>query len=279
MSESSKTDIVINYPSWWKPDFREIFSYRELFFFFAWRDIKVRYKQAVFGFLWAILQPLILMIVFSFFWARAVKIETEFSYPVFVYSGLALWMLISSVIAAASQSMVEHANIIRKVYFPRVIIPVSSFVVCIFDFCMTLLIFPLLMFFWGTGVNYHNLLVCLPISMIIAVNSSVGAGLFFAALNIKYRDFRYVVPFFLQMTFFLTPVLFPPELIKPDYLKNIVMLNPLAVAISLFRKIFSCEPAILFSNTVVIALIISLLLLISGFFFFRKIEITCADHI
>ena len=187
----------------------ELWEYRELFYFFAWRDIKIKYKQTVLGFLWAILQPLAMMLIFTFFFGRALKIPSQhLPYPVFVFSGLLLWNLFAAGLTSASNSMINNANIIKKIYFPRLVIPVSAIFVAVFDFLMSFLLFLILLIYYRQHVSLHALW-CWPLAILIGIVSTLGPGSLLSALNVKYRDFRYVIPFVVQVLFFLTPVIYP----------------------------------------------------------------------
>ena len=182
-------------------DWQELWSYKELFYFFTWRDIKIKYKQTALGFLWAILQPLLMMLIFTFFFGRALNVPSQnLPYPVFVFSGLLLWNMFSSGLTNSANSMVNNSQIIKKIYFPRLIIPVSSILVALFDFLMAFILFVMLLFFYQQPV----LLVAVvywPIALIICLVATLGPGCLLAALNVKYRDFRYVIPFLVQVLF------------------------------------------------------------------------------
>jgi lipopolysaccharide transport system permease protein len=176
-------------------NWKELWRYRELFYFFTWRDIKIKYKQTFLGFLWAILQPLLLMVIFTFFFGKALKVPSQsLPYPVFVFSGLLLWNIFSSGLTSSSNSMVNNASIIKKIYFPRLIIPVSSILVALFDFCMAFVLFLPLLLYYHQPLSVHALW-CWPVALLITLMATLGPGSWLAALNVKYRDFRYVIPF------------------------------------------------------------------------------------
>jgi len=183
-------------------NWRELWRYQELFYFFTWRDIKIKYKQTVLGFLWAVLQPLFMMIIFTFFFGRALHVPSQgLPYPVFVFSGLLLWNMFSSGIASASNSMVNNASIIKKIYFPRLIIPVSSILVALFDFVMAFILFVPILIYYKQPLSL-DFLWCWPMALVIAFVATLGPSSLLAALNVKYRDFRYVIPFIVQVLFF-----------------------------------------------------------------------------
>ncbi|MBI4945028.1 MAG: ABC transporter permease [Bacteroidetes bacterium] len=255
---------------------KELWEFRELFYFFTWRDIKVKYKQTVLGVLWAILQPLLLMIVFTLFFGQALGVPTENNtpYPIFVYSGLLLWNIFSSGLSNASNSMVSNAGIIKKIYFPRLIIPISAILVALFDFIMALIIYIGILIYYHQPVD-SSILLFFPLSLLITVFTTFGLGTMLAAMNVKYRDFRYVIPFFIQILFFVTPVIYPVSIIKFPWAQKILMLNPLAGAIELLRS--PVAHSVLNIQLVVISLIISFVLFFFGLFYFRKTEYYFAD--
>ena len=259
---------------------KELWSYKELFYFFAWRDIKVKYKQTALGFLWAVLQPLITMVVFTFFFGRLLQIPSStLPYPVFVLSGLLLWNIFSSGVTNAGNSMVNNSNIIKKIYFPRLIIPLSAILVSVFDFLMTLLIFFGVLLYFKINANlniaWFNLLLVLPISVILSCIASFGIGTLLAALNIKYRDFRYMIPFMIQTLLFITPVIYPISIIQSPLLKIILAMNPMYAAIEILRGSMTG----IFPDTYLLMLSIfsSVVFLLIGVFFFRKTEYYFAD--
>ena len=254
---------------------KELWQYRELFYFFTWRDIKVKYKQTYLGVIWALLQPLGMMLIFTFIFSRTLKIETgSIPYPVFVLSGLILWGLFNSSVSHAAESMIQNANIIKKIYFPRLIIPCSSILVALFDFLMALFVFIILCIWFRQPVAWEAL-IYLPAGILFTLIAAFGMGTFFAALNIKFRDFRYVVPFMLQVLFFSSQVIYPLYSISPVYLKNILAINPMNGAIELFRApLTGIQPD---WNVVIISSAAAILMAVLGLFYFRKTEKYFAD--
>ncbi len=255
---------------------RELWEYRELIFFFTWRDIKIKYKQTVLGAAWAILQPFLLMVVFTLFFSTALHVESgDIPYPVFVYSGLMLWTIFSTGLANAGNSMVNNSNIIKKIYFPRLIIPISSILSTLVDFCMTLVVYAGILFYYHYQRTIPMLLLAIPASVFICVITTFGLGSFFAALNIKYRDFRYIIPFMIQIMMFLTPVIYPVSVIKIPWVLQILQLNPMAGAIDLTRSVLTGTPVqwFLFYQSTLVAI----LLFIIGIYYFRKTEYYFAD--
>lgn len=254
----------------------ELFQYHELFYFFAWRDIKVKYKQTILGFAWAILQPFLMMLIFSVFFGKTLNVPSEnVPYPVFVFSGLLIWNIFSSGITSAGNSMVTNSNIIKKIYFPRLIIPISSVLVSIFDFFMAALVFAGMLIYYHISVDVFKIIILSPLSLLLACISTFGLGTLLAALNIKYRDFRYIIPFLVQVMMFITPVIYPVSILKHEWLKYIVALNPMFAPVTLFRMSF--VNAQLPLNLILISLSSMILLLVFGLYYFRKTEAFFAD--
>jgi lipopolysaccharide transport system permease protein len=255
---------------------KELWEYRELFFFFTWRDVKIKYKQTVLGFLWAILQPLFMTVVFTLFLGESIsqKSHLPIPYPVFALSGMLLWSVFSGGMSNAANSMVTNANIIKKIYFPRLIIPISSILVALVDFFIALIVFVVVLFFYKVDINYTSLLL-LPLSLFIACLSAMGIGLLLAALNIKYRDVRYVIPFLVQGLLFLTPVLYPANISSNSVVLFVLKLNPLSGALELMRGIFVGYTISL--ETIVYSLSSSIVLFLIGIIYFRKTEGYFAD--
>ena len=254
---------------------KELWVFKELFYFFTWRDIKVKYKQTFLGVLWAILQPFLLMVVFSIFFGRALNVPSDnIPYPIFVFSGLMLWNVFSSGLSNAANSMVSNANIIKKIYFPRLIIPMSAILVALFDFIMAFVVYIGLLIYYKSSVNLM-IIFYLPLSLFITVLTTFGIGTFIAALNVKYRDFRYVIPFLIQILLFVTPVIYPISIIKYRWIKKILSLNPMTGAIDLIRS--SVAGTILSWETVIISIFVSIILFLIGLIYFRKTEYYFAD--
>lgn len=264
-------------PSGWLSfDFRELIRFRELLYFMAWRDIKVKYKQTFLGILWVVLQPVALVLIFSTLWIKVMKANpADLPYPVFAYSGLLLWGLFSSAISNSGDSMISNSNIIKKVYFPRIIIPASSIIVALFDLLMTLIIYILMIFYYHLNINILNFIFLLTVSVLITTLTSFGIGLIIASATIKYRDFRYILPFFLQAFFFLSPVIYPISLISSARLKFILSLNPLSGAISLLRSALTNSP--INSNLLFCSIIMTIILLIAGLVSFGRMESQYSD--
>jgi lipopolysaccharide transport system permease protein len=256
-------------------DWKELWQYKELFYFFTWRDIKIKYKQTVLGFLWAVLQPLLMMLIFTFFFGRTLNIPTQdVPYPIFVFSGLLIWNMFSAGLTNASNSMVNNASIIKKIYFPRLIIPVSSILVALFDFFMAFILFIPLLIAYKQPVSF-SALWCWPAALITGCVATLGPGSLLAALNVKYRDFRYVIPFLVQVLFFLTPVIYPVSLLQYPVLKYIIVASPMYAAVELFR--LPLTSSVIAWDLLLISLASALGLLLWGLTYFKRTEDFFAD--
>ncbi len=255
---------------------KELWEFRELLYFFTWRDVKVKYKQTVFGILWAILQPLVMMLVFTTLLGKSISQSTDLviSYPIFALSGLLVWGIFSNGVTNSANSMVNNANIIKKIYFPRLIIPISAILGACFDFIMALVIFFVFVFIFKTDLSVKAI-VFIPFALFFAAVASTSVGLTLAALNVKYRDIRYVIPFLIQALLFLTPVFYPVSITSNHWMQLALKLNPIAGAIEIFRGSFS-DYAIDW-NTVGLSGISCFVFLIIGVFIFRKTEAYFAD--
>jgi lipopolysaccharide transport system permease protein len=258
-------------------NWKELWHFRELFYFFTWRDIKVKYKQTVLGFLWAILQPIFLVLIFTFFFNRALHLPSEgLPYSVFAFSGLLLWNIFSSGVANAGNSMVSNSHIIKKVYFPRLIIPVSAVISALFDFVLSLSVFIVMLLYFQIPVNFTELVYCWPVAILLTFIGTIGFGAGLSALTVKYRDFRYIIPFLIQALLFLTPVIYPVSMLQNQYwAKYVLALNPMYSAITFFRL-----PLIEFQTDhqlLLISITSSVVLFVIGIFYFKRTEMYFAD--
>lgn len=271
-----QTEMIIEPSRPFSLNIRELWQYRELFYFFTWRDIKVKYKQTLLGIVWVVLQPVMTVLIFSLFFGRALKVPSEgMKYPVFVFSGLLLWTVFSSGISNAGNSMVANAQIIKKIYFPRLIIPIAAILVSLFDFLVSFFVFLILMISYDTHVNVGQALLFWPVAILLMVMGTLGLSCWLAALNVKYRDFRYIIPFFIQALLFLTPVIYPLSIIDNAWINKLLSLNPMYGPITLFRVPFMAgSPDFLLIELSVGS---SLLLVLTGVFYFRKTEAFFAD--
>jgi len=272
---SKKTDTIIRPKKIFHiSDLRELWQYRELLYFFTWRDLKVRYKQTAIGAGWAIFQPFVTMIVFSVFFGGLAKIPSDnVPYPIFVYVGLIFWQFFSSALSDTSSSLITNQSIITKVYFPRLILPISSVITKFVDFIIASIILIGLMFYYGYAPNISGVLI-LPILLIITFMAAIGGGLILAAINVKYRDVRYALPFFIQILLFLTPVIYPASIAgKYSYL---LALNPMTGVIQNARAALLGTAPINWL-LILISFISCFILLLLGIFIFKKIERYFAD--
>ena len=271
-----ETEMIIEPTRALSLNVRELWQYRELFYFFTWRDIKVKYKQTLLGVVWVVLQPVMTVLIFSLFFGRALKVPSEgIDYPVFVFSGLLLWTVFSSGISNAGNSMVANAQIIKKIYFPRLIIPIASILVSLFDFLVSFFVFLVLLIVYGTRINIGQALLYWPVAILLMIIGTLGLSCWLAALNVKYRDFRYIIPFFIQALLFLTPVIYPLSIIDNPWINTILSLNPMYGPIMIFRLPFIAgSPDLLLIE---LSIGSSFLLALTGIFYFRKTEAYFAD--
>ena len=256
-------------------DWKELWQYRELFYFFTWRDVKVKYKQTALGILWVILQPLLSVLIFSLFFGRGLNVPSDgLPYPVFVFSGLLLWSVFSASINSGGNSMVTNAPIIKKIYFPRIIIPISSILVSSFDFLISFTVFLLMLLYYEVQVDLIGILFFWPSAILLMLLGTMGLSCWLAALNVKYRDFRFVIPFGLQIALFVTPVIYPISILGDTWLNYFLAMNPMYGAIMLFRA-----PLGLGVNSfeMIICIVSSLIFLFWGVYYFRRTEAYFAD--
>lgn len=256
--------------------FNELREYRELFYFFTLRDIKVKYKQTFLGVAWAVLQPLLLALLFTYFLGKPVAGYTalDMPYGLFSFSGLVLWAVFSTGLNNAGNSMVTHANIIRKIYFPRLIIPISAILVSVFDFIMAFIVFLVVCLVKDYTLHWSAFFY-FPLALVFTCFTTFGAGALLAALNVKYRDFRYIIPFMIQFLLFVSPVIYPVSITNNPLLRFVLQLNPMTAALELFRA--PLRHGLVDWNTVGIGFCSALLLLVCGFYYFRKTEAYFAD--
>jgi len=275
-TEEASRPVLRIQPSrgWVSLKLKELWEYRELVYFLIWRDVKVRYKQTALGAAWAIVQPLFTMLVFSLFFGRLAKMPSDgIPYPIFAYAALVPWTLFAQGLHQSSDSLVSSANLLRKVYFPRLAIPVATIVAGMVDCSIASVMLFGLMFYFGVALTAHVL--WLPLFVLLTLSTSLGVGLWLSALNVRFRDVRYVVPFLIQFWMFATPIAYPSSLLSEPW-RTIYGLNPMAGVVEGFRwALLGTKTApgpILFVSAAV-----SLLLLIGGAFFFRRVEKTFAD--
>jgi len=256
-------------------ELRELWHYRELWRFLVVRDIKVRYKQTILGGLWALLQPFMSMIVFTIFFGNLAKIPSDgLPYPIFVYTALLPWQFFSGGISSSGNSLIANSHLISKVYFPRMIIPAASLGAGFLDFLIAFVILLIMMVYYG--IFPGAALLFFPFLMILVALASLGVGMILAALNVSYRDFRYVIPFLVQFWLFATPVIYPASMV-PEQWRWLINLNPMAGLITGIRSSLLNLP--ISWTDIWISGTISLLLFVIGIFFFKKMERRFADII
>lgn len=254
---------------------KELWAYRELLFFLTWRDIKVRYKQTVLGAAWAIIQPFMTMVVFTLFFGNLAGIPSDdIPYPIFSYAALVPWTFFAVGLANSANSLVGSSNLIKKIYFPRLVIPIATLLSGVVDFLLAFVVLLLMMVYFGT-VPTSNI-VFLPFFLLLAFVTSLGVGLWLSAMNVQFRDIRYIIPFLTQLWLFITPIAYPSSLIENDLLRSLYGLNPMTGVVEGFRwALLGTEtvpgPIIVVSST------IAVLLCVSGLFYFRNMEKTFAD--
>jgi lipopolysaccharide transport system permease protein len=259
---------------WLNLRLREVWHYRELLCFLGWRDVKVRYKQTVLGAAWAIIQPLFTMVVFSLFFGKLAQVPSDgIPYPIFAYAALVPWTFFANVLTQSSNSVVTSANLIKKVYFPRLIIPISSIFSGLVDFLFAFVVLVGLMLYFGIMPTSN--VIFLPLLVVLALITALGVGLWLAAVNVKYRDVRHAVPFIIQFWMFSTPVAYPSSLL-PEPWRTLYAINPMVGVVEGFRW------ALLDSNTapgnmVLVSSLVSVLILVGGAIYFRRLEKNFAD--
>src|SRR6202789_1282643 len=259
---------------WWILPFGELWDFRELIYFFVWRDIKIRYKQTAIGAAWAVLQPLLTMLIFSLFFGRLAHIPSEgLPYPIFYYSALLPWMYFAAALQNATNTIVENQRVITKVYFPRLALPLSSVLSGLVDFGVSFLMFVILMIYYG--IRPTVAMLWFPAFLSLAILVALGVGLWLSALNAIYRDVRYVLPFLVQFWLFASPVVYPSSRVPAEW-RWLYGLNPMAGVIEGFRWSLTGRgnpPGhLLFISSVMVAIV-----LLSGVAFFKKMETTMAD--
>lgn len=259
---------------WVSLGLRELWGYRELIYFFIWRDIKVRYKQTVLGGLWAILQPFFTMLIFSVFFGRLAKIPSDsVPYPLFAFTALVPWQFFANGLSLSSTSLVASSNLVAKVYFPRLALPVSKVLSGVVDFLLAFAMLVVLMVYYGIKPTYHVLWV--PCFFLLALTTALGVSIWFSALHVQFRDVQHAIPFVVQAWLFATPVAYPSSLLSEPW-RTLYGINPMVGVVEGFRWALlgtttAPGPIIAVSSTVSIAL------LVSGTFYFRRLEKTFAD--
>ncbi len=252
----------------------ELWAYRELLYFLTWRDIKVRYKQTVLGAAWAIIQPFFTMLVFALFFGRLAKIPSDgIPYPIFAFAALVPWTFFANGVSQASNSLVDNPNLIKKVYFPRLAMPIATVLSGIVDFVLAFVVLLGMMFYYGTAPTVNVL--WLPFLLLLALVTSLGVALWLSAMNVQFRDVRYTIPFLTQFWLFATPIAYPSSLLEEPW-RTLYAINPMVGVVEGFRW------ALLGADTapgpiIIVSSLTALALLLSGAFYFRRVERTFAD--
>jgi lipopolysaccharide transport system permease protein len=272
--EPSRTLVIEPTPGWRAVDFRELWAYRELLLIFAWRDLKVRYRQTLFGALWVMGQPVVTMLIFTLLFSRVAKLPvgTDVPYPVFVMAGILIWNFASGAILKTGNSLLGASFLISKVYFPRLIVPLSNVASDVVDFAIAALLLIPMMLWYGVVPGPEILLA--PLIVVLAAVLALGIGLWIAALNVEYRDVRIVIPWILQIAMYATPVVYPLSALPQRY-RWIALANPMTGVVEAFRATLFGTP--LPVVPLLISIAAALLLLFGGALYFRRMERLFAD--
>ena len=275
-SNNEDWDLVLESGRADKHYWKDLWRYRELFYILSWRDIKVRYKQTVLGAAWSIIRPLLTTIIFTIVFSKIAKLDNPGNspYALMVFAGMLPWQFFSNALSESSNSLIGNANLITKVYFPRLIIPASSVITSLVDFAISFLILIVMMFWYQYIPSWH--IVFLPVFIMLAFLCAFGVGLYLTAVNVKYRDFRYIIPFIIQFGLYITPVGFSSSVIGEKW-KSLYALNPMVGIIDGFRWCILGDP--MNWNSFIFSVIVILVFLIIGVTYFRKMEKSFADNI
>jgi lipopolysaccharide transport system permease protein len=277
MSEYSPTELVIEAGRTERQYWKDLWRYRELFYFLAWRDILVRYKQTAIGIAWALIRPFLTMVVFTVVFGNLAKLPSgNAPYPILVFAGLLPWQFFANALSECSNSLITNANLISKVYFPRLIVPTSAVIVSFVDFLISGMILLGLMAWYNFIPNWR--ILTLPLFILIAFAAAMGGGLWLAALNVEYRDFRYIVPFIVQFGLYISPVGFSSSIVSQKW-RLLYSLNPMVGVIDGFRWAILGDQSAIYLPGFILSTGIVILLLIGAIWYFRKMERTFADVI
>ncbi len=276
MVNSSQAELIIEAGRTEKQYWQDLWKYRELFYFLAWRDILVRYKQTAIGIFWALIRPFLTMVVFTIVFGNLAKLPSSAPYPILVFAAMLPWQFFSNALTECSNSLINNANLVSKIYFPRLIVPTSSVIVSFVDFLISGMILLALMAWYNFVPSWR--ILTLPAFIIIAFAASMGAGLWLAALNVKYRDFRYIVPFIAQFGLYISPVGFSSSIV-PEKWRLLYSINPMVGVIDGFRWAILGGEAKIYLPGFILSTGLVVLLFISGIWYFRKTERSFADVI
>ncbi|MDB9456325.1 ABC transporter permease [Dolichospermum circinale] len=274
---TSQPELIIEAGRTEKQYWQDLWRYRELFYFLAWRDILVRYKQTAIGIAWALIRPFLTMVVFTVVFGQLAKLPSEGApYPILVFSAMLPWQFFSNSLSECSNSLITNANLLSKVYFPRLVVPTSAVVVSFVDFMISGMILLALMAWYNFVPTWR--ILTLPLFIAVAFAASMGAGLWLASLNVQYRDFRFIVPFIVQFGLYISPVGFSSSIV-PQQWRFIYSLNPMVGVIDGFRWAILGGNSQLYLPGFILSMALVFLLLVSGIWYFRKMERTFADVI
>lgn len=276
MVNSSQAELIIEAGRTEKQYWQDLWKYRELFYFLAWRDILVRYKQTAIGIFWALIRPFLTMVVFTIVFGNLAKLPSSAPYPILVFAAMLPWQFFSNALTECSNSLINNANLVSKIYFPRLIVPTSSVIVSFVDFLISGMILLALMAWYNFVPSWR--ILTLPAFIIIAFAASMGAGLWLAALNVKYRDFRYIVQFIAQFGIYISPVGFSSSIV-PEKWRLLYSINPMVGVIDGFRWAILGGEAKIYLPGFILSTGLVVLLFISGIWYFRKTERSFADVI
>jgi len=260
---------------WARIGFRNLYEFRGLLYFLVWRDIKVRYKQTVMGAAWAVIQPFFMMVVFSIFFGRLAKIPSDgIPYPLFTFAALVPWTMFATGLSNASNSVVSDSNLVKKVYFPRLLMPISAVLASVVDFVIAFTVLVLMGFYYGMAPT--TAVFWLPLLVLLALVTSMGVAFWLGAMNVQFRDVRYTIPFLVQFWMFATPIAYPSSLIEDTTIRMVYAINPMVGVVEGFRW------ALLGSGTapgpmILVSAITAIILFVTGAFYFRRLERSFAD--
>ena len=279
MSMKTESRVTFLRPArgWLALNLRELWQYRELIYFMTWRDLKVRYKQTLLGASWAVLRPFMTMVVFSIFFGDLAKVPSDnVPYPIFAFTALLPWELFVAALSQASRSLVQNANMVTKIYFPRIILPLATILAGVVDFAIAFIVLL------GMMAYYHVVLtpvaLFIPLFLLLALIASLGVGLWLAAMNVLYRDIAYITPFLTQFWLFVTPIAYPASMV-PEKWRLLYAINPMTGVVEGFRWAILGTTQSAPIQLLLISTVVSLILLVSGLFFFRRMERSFADMI
>jgi len=275
--KSSEFEIIIEPGKGFEQYWKDLWRYRELFYFLAWRDILVRYKQTVIGIAWSVIRPVLTMVVFTAIFGKLAKMPSGGApYPILVYAAMLPWQFFANSLSESSNSLINNANMLSKVYFPRLIVPTSTVIVGLVDFLISFVILIILMIWYKFMPDLQ--ILTLPLFLMLALTAALGFGLWLAALNVKYRDFRYIVPFIVQFGLYISPVGFSSSVV-PEQWRLLYSINPMVGVIDGFRWAILGGNAKIYWPGFILSVILTFLIFLFGLWYFRKTERTFADVI